>query len=294
MRRCSVFLWSLAWLLSIAQYAAADDGNIFIEFMSRPTAPITEGTSGHVFFCIRVQLITGLKEDCFGFYQKSGAKAFDGPGFVSNEFKKSAITRVSASLSHKIDENTRRAIYSEIQKWAGNDYKLLVSNCMDFALTIAKTAGLKVPDRAVAKVPTEFVDNLRKLYWSRSWKSTDVSARFSFVFDGNNVEWREVNPESKQTIKKTVPLKTNPDGSLTVERPNAPEVLQGLGYSAAIIPAIVAAGPRDSFITIRRLNNSISGEWNGLVVIKDKQGRFTALKQPGSFPSKHFDFDRLN
>lgn len=294
MRRCSAFLWSLVWLLSVARYAAADDGNIFLEFMGRPTAPITDGTPGHVFFCIRAQLIAGLREDCFGFYPKSGLKAFDGPCFVSNEFKKSAITRVSTSLSHKIDENTRRAIYSEIQKWAGNDYKLLVSNCMDFALTVAKTAGLKVPDRAVAKESTEFVDGLRKLYWSRSWSSTDVSARFRFVFDGNNVEWTEVNPESKQTIKKHVPLKTNPDGSFTVERPNAADVLQGLGYSMAIIPAIIAVGPRDSFIKMSRVNNSISGEWNGLVVIKDKQGRFTALKQPGSFPSKHFDFDRLN
>lgn len=279
-------------VLSSGNHCDAEPGDIFIEFMARPTAPITDSSVGHVFFCISLNLSSGIKEECFGFYPKSDLKAFDGPGVVSNEFQRPAIQNVSTSLVHKIDESTRSAIYAEIRKWAGTDYKLLINNCMDFSLAIATAAGLKT-NRQAATIPTEFVDGMKKLYWSLSWGSRDPNTRFRLVINGQNVEWTEVHPESHQTIKANVTLKTSADGSSLIERPNSADVLQGSGYNVSIISSIIAANPRPSFMKLRRQGRTISAEWNGLIVLKDNAGRFSGLKQPGSNPSKHFDFDRL-
>src|SRR5260221_9877973 len=160
----SVFLQTATLTLSLAGAAAGAPGDIFVEFMARPTAPITAGTPGHAFFCLSYHLNTGVKEDCFGFYPKDLTKAFDGPGVISNEFNKKAILNVSVSLSHKVDKTTISKITAEINKWAGADYKLLVNNCGDFVFAIAKAAGLRTPNRQTVALPTEFVDGLKKLY----------------------------------------------------------------------------------------------------------------------------------
>src|SRR5260370_39512008 len=102
-----VLLQTAIFTLFLAGAAAGAPGDIFVEFMARPTAPITAGTPGHAFFCLSYHLNTGAKEECFGFYPKDLTKAFDGPGVISNEFTKQAILNVSVSLSHKAYNTTR-------------------------------------------------------------------------------------------------------------------------------------------------------------------------------------------
>src|SRR5690242_14323688 len=117
------FLISCGYYLFLCSTVLAEEGGISIEFMARPTSPIIGHTPGHVFLCITLDLAGGSKEECFGFYPQSPAMALDGPGNLSNEFTKAAIQNVSVSLKHAINESTRAAIYGEIRKWAGADYK---------------------------------------------------------------------------------------------------------------------------------------------------------------------------
>src|SRR5215475_3860344 len=92
--------------VALPEAAHSEEGGIYIEFMARPTAPITGHTPGHIFVCISLDLAPGIKEECFGFYPQDPLKAFDGAGTVSNEFKKPAIQNVSISLRHKINQTT--------------------------------------------------------------------------------------------------------------------------------------------------------------------------------------------
>jgi hypothetical protein len=268
--------------------------DISIEFMARPTAPISAGTPGHVFFCIGVPVGGGVKEECFGFYPQSPLKAFDGPGTVSNEFSRPAIGAVSTSLKHRIDEGVRSAVYTELKKWSGVDYKLVVNNCIDLVFGIAKATGLVTPNRQTVLLPTDFVGGIKSLYWTGNWNSTDIDTRFRLQISGNNaVTWTERNSASGQQLSKTSSLSLKSDGEAVVERPNSSDVLQLLGFQQNIIPSILAAGPKPSFLKLTRKGHRVLGEWNGIVVIKDAKGHFSQLKQPGASPAKNFDFDRI-
>lgn len=288
-------LAAAVWLSYFGMHTSlrAEDGGIYIEFMARPTAPITERNPGHVFFCISLNLAAGTKEECFGFYPQNAAAALDGPGTVSNEFKRQNILNVSASLKHKIHENTRSAIYMEIRKWAGGDYKLLLNNCGDMVFAVARAAGLRTPDRGFLKIPTEFLQGLKDLYWAGNWNSGDPSTRFTLnISPAGKVDWTERNPETGRQLTKPVTLAMNADGTARVERANDAAVLQMQGFST-VIPQILAAGPKPSFMKLRREDARMSGEWNGIVVIKDPKGQFSQIRQPGTNPAKQFDFDRF-
>lgn len=286
-------LVQLCVVLALVQPACAAPGDIFITFMARTTAPVTQQTLGHAFFCINLHLNNGEKEECFGFYPQSVMKALNGPGVISNEFKKAAIQNVSGSIDHKITESTRSAVYAEIQKWAGANYKLVLNNCGDFIYAVAAVAGLSRPDRSTLTLPTEFVQGLKDRYWTGSWGSSDAPTRFRLAITGTTVNWAEKNPESGLSITKTVMLDMKNDGSAILSRPNTPDVLQELGYNPALIPQIAAAGPKPSFLKVRREDRRIIGEWNGLIVIKDAKGNFKQLHQPGATPPKRYDFDRI-
>jgi hypothetical protein len=158
---------------------------------------------------------------------------------------------------------------------------------------IARAAGLRTPDRATVLYPTEFVEGLKKRYWSGSWISRDIQTRFRILFNYQSVDFTEKNPESGQELTKSLPLKVRDDGSVVIERPNSVDVLRALGYNAAIIPQILAAGPQPSFLTLSREDRSLLGGWNGLIVVKDPKGNFKGLRQPGTSGSKPYSFDLL-
>lgn len=282
---------TLATVVCLAPLVAqAAPGDVYIEFMARPTAPISQHTPGHVFFCISLQLNVGPKEECFGFYPQDPMKAFDGPGIISNEFKKAAIQNVSVSLTHKIDEDVRKSIYNEIGKWAGADYKLLVNNCKSLVSSIAQIAGLKVPIPSAITLPTDYLQGLKSLYWIGQWSSTDPGSRFVLsITKDNMVSWHERGPETGKEVAKSVALVPTATGS-RVSRENSQEVLAELGYQVAIIPQILAAGPRPSFMDLQRVGSKLIGQWNGLVVIKDAKGKFLRIEQPGVRAPKGFDF----
>jgi hypothetical protein len=90
---------------------------------------------------------------------------------------------------------------------------------------------------------------------------------------------------------KNVTLVVTPNGA-RINRENSADVLQELGYQPAIIPQIIAAGPKPSFMDLERVGPKLIGHWNGLVVIKDVKGKFQRLEQPGTTQVKDFAFNR--
>jgi hypothetical protein len=294
LRGLSIFLIlvAIAWSNTPARAA---DGDMFIRFMARPTAPIAQGSPGHAFFCIILHLTAGIREDCFGFYPENLSKIFDGPGKLSNEFKKDSIQNVSITLEHKISEDTRKGIYDVLHRWAGQSYQLRVNNCMDLTIAVAERAGLRTPPRprSTITLPTELLEGLKRLYWMGQWQSTEPQSRFQLdISASNKVGWAERN-QSGAVLEIEVPL-SPAEGEVRIERPNTARVMDHLGFQPTIRQQILAAGPRPSFLTMRRVDHRIEAQWNGLVVIKDEQAQLKELKQPGTTSPKPYTFDRIS
>jgi hypothetical protein len=262
-----------------------------IVFMARETKPISADTPGHIFFCIQVPLVAGLKEDCFGFYPDDPLKSFDGPGNIVNEFTMPAMGDVKASLSHRISADARKAAYDQLADFTGASYKLHVNNCIDFVFAVAKAVGLKTPNRATVTLPTEALAGMQSRYWEGSWQSDDPQTRFQFEIAGASAEWTERDTTGK-ALKVQVPFAAA-DDNVRVERPNSPQVLSHLGFQSTVAGEITAAGPQPSFFILRRIDDRLEGQWNGLVAIKDTAGHLKQLKQPGSTPAKAFTFSRI-
>jgi hypothetical protein len=272
---------------------AADD-DIAITFLARDTAPISQGTPGHAFFCITLKLATGPKEDCFGFYPENLAATFGGPGRVNDEFTRNAIPNVSMSLRHTITAERRTRIYQVIEQWAGKDYHLLVNNCGDFMFAVAEAAGLKLPDRRTVTLPTEFLEGLKDRYWSGGWISSDAQSRFSLRQDGKTtIEWTE-RSASGATLSKSVAFAPF-DDPVRIERANSDDVLTFLTFQPSLRAEILASrpGPEPSYLVMRRVDDRVFADWFGLTAIKDARGKLKELKQPGSTPAKRFEMDRV-
>jgi hypothetical protein len=284
-------LWLVALtLLALSSPAEAEDKPITITFMARPVA-MTPATFGHAFFCVSVPLQSGSKEDCFGFYPTDLKKAFDGPGKVASDLRPSAITGVTTSLRHEITEDARRRVYQTIERWAGADYKLLVNNCGDFLFDVAKVSGLAVPSRSSVLLPTDFVEGLKRLYWSGSWVSTDPGKRFLLAFSEQKADWTE-RAASGMSLTRTVSFAPQ-EGPTRIERNNGDEVLAFLGFQPTLRSQIVAQGPKPSYMILRRLDDRVVSQWYGLLVTKNEDASLKELKQPGSMPAKPYEMIRV-
>jgi hypothetical protein len=96
-----------------------------------------------------------------------------------------------------------------------------------------------------------------------------------------------------QTLSRTLTLTPRPGEGYTLLRGNdEAEVLTFLGFSPAILQAIRARGPRPSFLNLRWTGATLSGNWSGLLVIKDDKAQFKEMKQPGELPPKPYVFTR--
>ncbi|MVZ97926.1 hypothetical protein EUU23_09425 [Sphingorhabdus sp. IMCC26285] len=268
------------------------DGDIFISFLARNASLVPPMSPGHVFFCIEMHLASGIKEDCFGFYPEDGANPLDGPGVITNEFNKPAIGVVEHSFRHRISSSGRRAIYALLPGYTDANYRLATINCIDFVSAIAGAAGLKLPPRTNITLPREVVSGLRSLYWNGGWQSEDVQTRFQLEIVAPNVDWTERNAAGQMLL---VPAQFAPtDDQIKIERDNTLDVLAHIGFQPNVADQITAAGPRPSYLVLRRIDGRIEGEWSGLIATKDAAGNLEELKQPGTTPSKPFGFSRVH
>lgn len=155
---------------SALQVSAADD--IIIQFMASGPANWNDNSiTGHAFICVGLKVNIGIKEECFGFYPKTGGKgAVYGPGCVDSELNGKCgdhpLTRfsnVTVSVKKEISEEQRRAIYALGKEWNAKQFVLGWRDCVAFSNAVAQTAGLKVPALTTATPPAVYVQKLKDL-----------------------------------------------------------------------------------------------------------------------------------
>jgi len=123
---------------------------------------------GHAFLCVGLQLNSGIKEDCLGFYPASqNIKSFiGGPGVVDKEFGSKHPdhwANVSVSVQKNITPEQRRRIYALADEYNSKHYDLTDSNCVDFVDKIAEVAGWRRPPRSSIQFPVDYVAKLKEL-----------------------------------------------------------------------------------------------------------------------------------
>jgi hypothetical protein len=128
------------------------------------------------------------------------------------------------------------------------------------------------------------------------WETTDADKRFLLEITGTAVKWTErgtPNTTPGATLTRSVPY-TASGGKFRIERPNDNAALTFLGYQPqSLRDAILSRNPQPSFIVFTRNGNTLSAEWNGLVVTKNPNGTLKDVIQPGVRPPKAFTFNRL-
>lgn len=162
----------MAFLMIAVRTAAihAADG-VTIELMASNANWVDESATGHAFICVGLHLNSGIKEECFGFYPKTGGKgAVYGPGCVDSELNGKCgnhpITRFSnvvVSVKKTITEDQRRAIYAVGKEWSLKQFVLGWNDCVAFSNEVAKAAGLKTPTVTAATKPATYVQKLKDL-----------------------------------------------------------------------------------------------------------------------------------
>ena len=129
-----------------------------------------------------------------------------------------------------------------------------------------------------------------------TWQSIDPAKRFRLEIGDATVKFTELNSSGASHARDVPLIPPNAGGSTyRVERPNTDTgTLTFLGFSPTIQTEILARAPRPSSLTIvRQSDGTIAARWSGLLVIKDAQGRFKELKQPGEGPIKDYVFTRV-
>lgn len=142
----------------------ANAQDIRVEFMASDTSWIESAYTGHAFMCIRLRINSGWKEDCYGFYPKSGSKGFiGGPGLVQSEFQKnpSRFARIGISISKPINESQRLEILRLVNVWNGEPFDLTNRNCIDFVASVAKDIGWLLPAREPTELPRAYLKKLQ-------------------------------------------------------------------------------------------------------------------------------------
>ena len=149
-------------LFALVQPAHSAPGDIYLEFYGSPESATSPG---HAFMCIALHLSAGVKEDCYGFYPQDISQLLNGKGKVESELSRAdnRFKSVTVSSRHKISDAQRRAALGELKRYAGEKYDIIVNNCGDMTLDVAKAAGLKTPSRGEFKRPVTFVERLRDL-----------------------------------------------------------------------------------------------------------------------------------
>lgn len=156
-------------------------------------------------------------------------------------------------------------------------------------MTESPSAGATVWSLAKNRVVEKSVN-----YYSLAgtWQSSDPGKRFRLVCTTLQCEWTENS--GANSLTRTVMVEPLPDGTgYRLHRANLDaQLLTFLGFAPAIQTEILSRGPQASFIDLRFNSGALSASWNGILVIKDAQGKFKELRQPGSSPAKPYRFER--
>lgn len=165
-------LTSSVFLMALVALAHSATPEMTLEIFGADWIVATAGgdddrTPGHAFMCIAVPLKSGVKEDCYGFYSKSGGKGvIGGPGIVRDEIGDGRPTRfseVAVSVKKKISPDQRKALLALAEKWNSMRYELALNNCIDFVQQVAAATGMKLPDRKRYVLPKTYVQALAAL-----------------------------------------------------------------------------------------------------------------------------------
>lgn len=124
------------------------------------------------------------------------------------------------------------------------------------------------------------------------WISSDTQTRFKLRFANGQCEMIERNSEGKELAQPARVIINGP--TIRIERENNDAVLAHLGFSdPKLRRAIIAAGPAPSYINLEFSEHGLTGQWNGLVVIKKADNSLERLEQPGARPAREFSFGRV-
>ena len=126
-----------------------------------------------------------------------------------------------------------------------------------------------------------------------SWTSKDPQSRFRLVIHPGfrTCEFVERVRGGKE-LSRTVPMKATETGDgWKVERSSVdPEVLEFLGFDAAAREQIIAAAPPPSYLVFNRKGAALKASWNGFIVERDGKRAIAAIKAPGAFKPKEYEF----
>lgn len=125
-----------------------------------------------------------------------------------------------------------------------------------------------------------------------AWTSTDPDKRFQLAIDGLNVSLTERRPSGK-TRESMLIAKSVEIGKIMIQRSNDDETLAFLEFAdPALRTAILARGPRPSFLTLTKNGDRLTATWNGLLVKKNPNGSLLSIVQPDQMTPKTYEFVR--
>jgi hypothetical protein len=305
------------WILTSLSMNAADPISKVIDLRSK-----IEPNNYYIVFCARNNtvsghafVVTGMENadkklstvNAFGLYpveESDNVKAVftTVPGNIVDEYTRD-VEKGSANMSAdmvrlilRVDKSDYDAVEALRNTWARrNDFKLIQNDCVTFVIEAANQLALKVPDRKVWNLPWAYITKLlefnsQSMFLDGAWVSSDPTKRFRIEIKHDNCTWTErsgTGTELKRNVKLTVI-----DGGYKVSRNNDDEVLTFLGFQPTLRNEILAKAPLPSFLILKRTDNVITGNWNGLVAVKDANAHLKELKQPGQTPSKDFTFEK--
>lgn len=219
------------------------------------------------------------------------------PGKVVQE---SLNQDVQVKLTLKVSSTQYARAEVVRQAWADKkDYKLIESDCATFVEEVAKSLGLRSPDRGKLTSGTWFPSafllalvemNEQSHFFQGRWESSDARKRWVLEFTDADCIWTE-RSKTGASLTRTVAAKPVA-GVLQIERPNDKDVLTFLDARSGVVDQILAAGPKASFMNVTRTSAStLVVGWNGLAWELDKNDKLKTLIQPGTTPKTRAQFD---
>lgn len=284
-----------------------DDSKYFVVICGRNNT-----ITGHAFIVWGREdaiLQQSVLDGAFGLYAKeTGSTTADGirifkaffskvPGEIADEFYKGSLTQELIRFIIQVDKSDYDKTLAIKNTWEGrNDYHIFENDCITFVTEIAENLKLTLPKRIMTDRPWNYIEKILTLnnqsnYLSGIWEVSDQSKRFRLEIKDNNCVWTE-RSVTGQTLTRSVEI-IKENNTFKIYRPNDDSVLTFLGFQPNIRTQVLSRGANPSFIEIKRIDNlNIQGLWNGIMIIKDSNANLVEIKQPGTFPSKQFDFKR--
>jgi hypothetical protein len=126
-----------------------------------------------------------------------------------------------------------------------------------------------------------------------AWESQDTARRFRIEISGNSAAFIE-KKAGGATLRREVPVASIPGASgFRIYRSNTDQgVLNFLDFAPDIQAEMLRRNPQPSYVDLFFVDGELRGTWNGILVIKNNQGKFQEMRQPGTNPPKAFTFTK--